>query len=187
MFGTSDPAQGRLSVEQLQTYWREIATSPAGSIFRALHLFEMPPWDEICSQLAWEFHLPNDGYFPRNEFGFHGVYRLVALATDRDLEHPVILNRAVGRDVSGTLYIGESGDLGRRLNEARRSGWGSRNERSHGAIEMLKDIRSLNYLPHRIGIAVLFTESPDTRGIERDLIRSYMNTFGDTPPLNYRL
>src|SRR6266403_1695261 len=183
MFGPCDAPQGRLSVAQLQAYWRETApgASPIGSVFRSLHIWEMPPWGEICSQLDWEFHLPDDGYFPRRDYGGHGVYRLVALAADRDLANPVILNRAVGRDVSGTLYIGETGDLGRRLNEVRRSGWGIRNERSHGAIEMLRDISCLDYLPHRIGIALLFTESSDTRGIEKDLIRCYMDTFGDTP------
>ena len=52
---------------------------------------------------------------------------------------------------------------------------------------MLRQIACLDYFPDKLGIALLFTAVPDTRGVERDLIRAYMNSFGDTPPLNYKL
>jgi hypothetical protein len=101
---------------------------------------------------------------------------------------PEPLDRVAGRDVSGTLYIGESSDLSARLNQFRRSGWGYRNEDSHGAVSMLKEIAPLRkYLPDRIAIALHFTSVRDTKCVEKHLLRSYLNTFGDTPPLNYRL
>jgi hypothetical protein len=51
---------------------------------------------------------------------------------------------------------------------------------------MLKQITLLDYPVKKLGIALLFT-GRFTRGVERDLIHAYMNSFGDTPPLNYRL
>jgi hypothetical protein len=187
MFGISDRPQSRLSVNQLESYWREIDSAPVGSTFRTPLLWEMPSWTEICFELNWEFCLPNDGTFARKEYGYHGVYRLIALASEGDLSRPMALSRVAGRDDSGTLYIGEAGDLGARLNQLRRSGWENRNEDSHGAVRMLKQLRCLDFFPAKIGLALLFTETKDTRAIEGDLIRCYLNTFGDTPPLNYRL
>jgi hypothetical protein len=61
------------------------------------------------------------------------------------------------------------------------------NEDSHGAISMLKQIRCLDYFPKKLGIALLFTSLSDTKSVEKDLIRAYMNSFGDTPPLNYKI
>jgi hypothetical protein len=145
----------------------------------------MPPWDQICLELNWEFHLPDGDYFGSRNHGYCRVYRLIALASEGDTK-PATLNRIAGQDTSGTLYIGESSDLSRRLNQLLRSGWGHRNEDSHDAISMLRQIALFEYLPKKLGIALLFTVR-DTRGVERDLIRAYMNSFGDTPPLNYKL
>jgi hypothetical protein len=116
---------------------------------------------------------------------FAGVYRLIALASKGDLSKPAILNRACGQDTSGTLYIGEASNLSRRLNQLRRSA-GHRRERSHGAIGMLRLIARLDYPAEKLGIALMFT-GRDTRAVERDLLHAYINSFGDTPPLNFRL
>ncbi len=177
----------RLTAFQLAQRWREFDRAAPGTAFVRLTFEEMPSWDDICFGLSWEFHLPDDGYFTKRDHGYCGVYRLIALASERDLGKPATLNRVAGSDASGTLYIGETGNLARRLNEFQRSGWGSRNEESHGAIAMLRQIKCLPYFPNKIAIALLFTDVGDTRGVERDLIRTYMNSFGDTPPLNYRL
>ena len=177
----------RLTVSQLEQLWREQHAAVPGTVIYSLSIREMPPWDEICSNLNWEFHLPDGGYFTRKHRGYFGVYRLIALAAECDLTKPATLNRVAGQDASGTLYIGETGNLARRLNEFQRSGWGNRNEDSHGAISMLKQIHCLDYFPKKLGIALLFTTLSDTKRVERDLIRAYMNSFGDTPPLNYRI
>jgi hypothetical protein len=187
MFGVSDQPQSRLSVNQLKAYWREVESAPVGSTFRSLLLWEMPSWAEICAELSWEFYSPNDGAFIRKDYGYHGVYRLIALTSKGDLKKPEVLNRVAGRDDTGTLYVGETRDLGTRLNQIRRSGWGNHAEDAHGAVRMLKQLRCLNFFPDKIGLAVLFTETKDTKTVESDLIRCYLNTFGDTPPLNYRL
>jgi hypothetical protein len=46
-------------------------------------------------------------------------------------------------------------------------------------MSTLRQLKRLNYPPDRLGIALLFT-GRNTRGVERDLIRAYMNSFGDT-------
>jgi hypothetical protein len=104
-----------------------------------LQLHEMPPWQEVCWGLDWQHHLVEDGYFGKKDYGFCGVYRLIALASKGELSRPAALNRACGQDISGTLYIGEPGNLSRRLNQLRRSA-GHRRESSHGAISMLRQI-----------------------------------------------
>jgi hypothetical protein len=178
----------RLTVSQLQAHWNERQAAAPGTVFYGgLLISQMPPWKEICSNLNWEFHLPDDRHFTAKHHGYWGVYRLIALAADGDLMNPAILNRVAGQDASGTLYIGESGNLAARLNQFQRSGWGYRNERSHGAVSMLRQIGYLDFYPNKIGIALHFSTWSDTRSVEKHLIHAYMNTFGDTPPLNYKL
>ena len=150
-----------------------------------LGIRQMPPWDQICRVMSWQHYLLGGGYFGRKEFGYSGVYRVFALEIKDDISRPATLNRLCGQDPSGTLYIGEAVDLSRRLNQLRRTAENHR-ERSHGAAIMLRQITGLDYPPARLGVAVLFTGSR-TREIERDLLWAYINTFGDTPPLNYRL
>jgi hypothetical protein len=188
MFDVSDaPHQGRLTVSQLRAYWRLRHEAEVGARHRTLYFSEMPLWDEVCEALDWESHLPTDGHFGKKEYGYWGVYRLIALTEDRSETRPAALNRIAGTDTTGTLYIGESTELSARLNGIRRSGWGHRNEDSHDAIKMLSQLSCLNYLPDKIGIVLHFTDVRDTELVERHLIWSYMNTFGDTPPLNYRV
>jgi hypothetical protein len=183
----TETSSARLTASQLEERWRKIDGLASGTFIPALLISQMPSWDDICSKLNWEFHLPDDRYFTAKHHGYFGVYRLIALASERELSEPAALNRVAGQDTSGTLYIGETGNLARRLNEMQRSGWSHRNSGSHGAIGMLRQIACLDYFPDKLGIALLFTTVSDTRGVERDLIHAYMNSFGDTPPLNYRL
>jgi hypothetical protein len=160
-------------------------TRPQAKGASILCLPYMPPWIEVCSGLSWELHRIEGGYFSAKSHGFCGVYRLIALeAEGGNLTKPATLNRVGGQDTSGTLYIGEAKSLSNRLNQLRRSA--TSHEGSHGAIGMLRQIRLLDFAPNKLGIALLFT-GRDTRGVERDLIRAYMNSFGDAPPLNYRL
>lgn len=44
----------------------------------------------------------------------------------------------------------------------------------------------MDYPAKKLGIAIMFT-GRHTRAVESDLIHAYMNSFGDTPPHNYRL
>jgi len=175
----------RVSAWDLLELWERNDKALVGDELGLFQIYEMPPWDQICRVMSWQHYLVDGGYFGQKEFGFMGVYRLIALEAKGDISKPATLNRVCGQDASGTLYIGESKDLGRRLNQLRRSA-GHRREGSHGAVSMLRQITGLNYPEAKLGIALLFTGSL-TKSIERDLLWAYMNTFGDTPPLNYRL
>jgi hypothetical protein len=175
----------QFSVGELQAYWKQVDALTEGESIGMISIYQMPPWDEICQELNWHFHRVDGGYFRTKTHGFCGVYRLIALASEGNSTRPVTLNRVCGQDTTGTLYIGEAGKLSQRLNQLRRSA-GRRREGSHGAISMLRQIGRLDYPPEKLGIALLFTGRA-ARGVERDLIRAYMNSFGDAPPLNYRL
>ena len=150
----------------------------------AIPIERMPPWDDLCSLLPWELRLIEDVSFGRKRYGYCGVYRLFGLTSEGDINAPAILNRVCGQDTTGTLNIGHAGNLNNRLNQLRRSLLGS--EKPHGAYR-LKDIPLLEkqFSSNKLAIALLFTgNSPSL--VEGDLIKAYMNSFGGTPPLNYR-
>lgn len=160
---------------ELKRFWDSLEKLENGSTLPA---FRLPPWTEICSELDWRVHSLDGGYFSKKQHGYCGVYRLIALEQDRNLDKPATLNRMCGPDPTGTLYIGETGWLNERLNRMRRG--------EHNAIQMLRRIRALNLPNKRLAIALLFT-CKSTRFIEQHLFESYMQTFGDTPPLNYKV
>lgn len=151
---------------------------------RVIRPWEMPPWDDICSQLDWRTHLIDEHYFSKKRYGFRGVYRLIALAAEGDLKKPLALNRICGPDPTGTLYIGRSIRLSRRLNELRRAALGR--GRLHSAPKMLRRF-PLEFPANKLAVALLFTRGVHPSTVETDLIEAYMNSFGDAPPLNYRL
>jgi hypothetical protein len=176
----------QLSVDMLREYWKKIDTLAEGEALISLSIFEMPPWNDLCRELSWEFHKIGSGYFSAKNHGGCGVYRLIALASEGDPTKPAVLNRVCGQDLTGTLYIGEAKSLSNRLNQLRRSARSHRPESSHGAIGMLRQIPILDFPLNKLGVALLFTIQ-HTEMVERHLIHAYMNSFGDTPPLNYRL
>ena len=175
-----------LSIDDLQEYWRHLHALGDGETIRVLSIYEMPPWEKICSQLNWKVHRVAAGYFTDKNYGRRGVYRLIALEAANDLRSVATLNWICGQDPTGTLYIGEASNLATRLNQMRRTARARRSERSHSAISMLRRIRRLDYPPEKLGVAVMFT-GRSTRGVERDLLSAYINSFGEMPPLNYRL
>jgi hypothetical protein len=177
----------QLSVDMLKEHWgRADALAEGGDAVSVISICQMPPWNDLCSELPWKIHSIDGGSFSSKDHGVWGVYRIIALASEGDLTKPAVLNRICGQDMTGTLYIGETKSLSNRLNQLRRSARSHRPERSHRAISMLRQIPILDFPLNKLGVALLFT-GRDTTGVESDLIRAYMNSFGDTPPLNYRL
>src|SRR5258707_11675085 len=106
-----------VSVGELKEYWAKVDALAVDDSIGVIRLSYMPPWIDICSELSWQFHRIDDGYFSAKSHGFYGVYRLIALEAEGDLTKPVALNRVGGRDTSGTLYIGEAKSLSNRLNQ----------------------------------------------------------------------
>lgn len=181
------PHPAEISVDDLQEHWRELHSLKEGELIRALSIFEMPPWNAICEKLDWRQYRLSGGYLTAKKSGRPGVYRLFALEEDDNLSKPATLTRVCGDDKTGTLYIGEARDLSARINQMRRSARERPGgERSHGAITMLRQIPRLHRPRTKLGVALMFTRRL-TRAIERDLLYSYINSFGEMPPLNYKL
>jgi hypothetical protein len=176
----------QISIEDLQERWQQFHALKEGEGIEALSIYEMPPWETICEQLDWHHHLLSGGYFDAKRHGFCGVYRLIALENAGDVYRPAKLSRLCGVDASGTLYVGKASDLSIRLNQLRRSARNYRSEGSHGAISMLRRIKRLDYPEEKLAVALLFTGRL-TGAVESDLLYAYINSFGDMPPLNYRL
>jgi len=174
-----------MTVSELKEYWERAEALGLRDMIDSILPDRMPPWSKICSELDWELHLVDYDIFRAKNHGFYGVYRLIALTSEGDLNKPATLSRLCGPDASGTLYIGKSDNLGRRLNELLRSATG-RSQYSHASIGRWKQISRLSFPSHKLGIALMFT-GRDTSGVEKDLIKAYINSFGDAPPLNYRL
>ncbi|WP_156527877.1 hypothetical protein [Bradyrhizobium stylosanthis] len=175
-----------IGINDLQEHWRRLHALEEGELIGVIDLTQMPPWKVICGQLHWQTYELGGGYFSAKHHGFCGVYRLIALETPHDLSKPAKLARVGGEDDSGTLYLGEASDLSLRLNQMRRTARSYRSERSHGAINMLRQLRALDFPEEKLGVALMFT-GRHTRSVERDLLHAYINSFGEMPPLNYRL
>jgi hypothetical protein len=176
----------QFSVSMLKEHWERAHALTVGEIIGVIPICQMPPWSNLCSELPWEIYSIEGGSFSAKDHGFCGVYRLIALAVEGDPTNPAVLNRVCGQDATGTLYIGQAKSLSGRLNQLRRSARSHRPESSHGAISMLRQIPILNFPLDNLAVALLFTGGATTC-VESDLIHAYMNSFGDTPPLNYRL
>jgi hypothetical protein len=173
----------RVTAHELEEYWKYIENLTDNDVIdRYVETSQMPPWDEICSELNWRTYTVDDGYFSKRHHGYCGVYRLIGLTTERPLKSGSI-RRACGEDGTGTLYVGEAGWLNERLNQLRRSLHG---EDTHGASRMWRQssVLKAKFPANKLGVSMLFTRVGMHKWIERDLIRAYLNTFGDTPPLN---
>jgi hypothetical protein len=169
------------SVAELEAYWEYYDNLKDGDVItQFVHTPAMPSWSKICLSLHW--HQNRLGRFREKHHGFCGVYRLVALTNER-WWHPARIPRLGGEDDSGTLYIGEAGWLHQRLNQLRRS---CTKEDSHGVGKMWRDCDLLRgrFPLNKLGVAILGTSVQMRKKIEYDLIRAYLNSFGDTPPLN---
>lgn len=167
----------QVSVYELKKTWEGIVERQNVGL---IPLRRMPPWNDICSELGWEPHLIDSGYFSKKRHGYCGVYRLVGLAAENDFRKPARLSRVCGDDPTGTLYIGETRSLNKRLNMMRLF--------THNAIQMLERLPLRGLFPaNKLAIALLITDCSMTSFVERNLLQAYMNSFGDTPPLNYRL
>lgn len=171
----------QIDVWDLKRHWQAIAD---GQMPLQIAIRCLPPWEDICEYLGWRRFAVTGGHLSEKEHGYCGVYRLIVLDAPGADAKPRSISRARGQDGSGTLYIGCASALHVRVNQLRRSLL--RRERSHRAAEMLSAMPAWDAPNDRLAIAVLFTQ-PCMRAVERDLIRAYMNAFGDTPPLNYRL
>jgi hypothetical protein len=181
------------TVDELEKYWAYIRTLKDGDELEwSIETNQMPHWEDICSKL-----LKVNDTIPeavrnryvervrRQRYGHEGVYRIIGLTADHDTEKPATIKRLHGRDTTGTLYIGQAGNLYQRLDQFQRS-VRIRFSRGHMAGVWWQQCWLLSEMfpPARLAFATMRTPVGTSEGTEFDLIRAYLNSFGDTPPLN---
>jgi hypothetical protein len=114
-----------------------------------------------------------------------GVYKVVGLLRDTENIMPVPVERALGPDITGTLYIGEAKWLHDRLGNLLTDMRATRRGRveKHQAARLLKSLAYSKRFPLScIGVSWRF--DPDHHFVEGNLIESYQLEFGELPPLN---
>jgi len=152
----------------------------------------MPSWHSICFELDWHTSFGMEHSFTMKRHGAgYGVYRIIGLSNE-PFPRPATINRLGGEDTSGTLYIGE-GWLPGRINQFRY--WDK-----HGGAGRYRNCRILmeRFPLSKLGVSILYNRKAMAGGdadskltqkamaemVEKDLLLTYLNTFGDTPPLN---
>ena len=113
-----------------------------------------------------------------------GLYRLVALDASMPGIVPASLNRICAVDSTGTLYIGATSSLRRRLAtlilKYRTNGplaGGS------GGYRPMSPSLAQQFAPQSLAVAWQSLVS-DERNQEQDLLQSYKATFGELPPMS---
>ena len=120
-----------------------------------------------------------------------GVYRLIGLD---EAGKPATLNRLCGCDKTGTLYIGAEGKtfadrsrLSRLVRSLRPPRYGPVFNDEHKAGRRLRAHPELNtrFPESRLALTWCYCRTPIPA--ESALFETYFASFGDTPPLNFRM
>lgn len=161
----------KLTVSQLVEYWQYTGQK------EVLMARQMPSWYSICDELYWEEWNVNS--YEIKYVSGKGIYRLVGIESDPTL---ATITRLGGEDRTGTLYLGKSAHLSRRLGNLVRSL--SVGPESHRAAISINEshILKVRFPPDKLRIRVYKHEK--TKEIESDLVKAYLKEFADTPPLN---
>lgn len=109
-----------------------------------------------------------------------GVYKIIAV---RD-GHRVPINRFLGTDNDGVLYIGKATSFINRVIELKRSIASDYNGTTHICGRRYKSNPNIAKLfPYNIlHIELIETDSPEK--LERQFLNEYSNVYGEVPPLN---
>jgi hypothetical protein len=115
-----------------------------------------------------------------------GIYRLIGLD---DANMPAVLNRLLGQDHTGTLYIGCEGKnfaVRSRLTKLVRSLRDYRYNDEHGAGYRLRSHPILSQRFPKSRLAITWHYTNECKLAEDCLLDAYFTSFGDLPPLNWR-
>lgn len=112
--------------------------------------------------------------------GKGGVYKIIAVRDGRTI--PV--NRFLGTDTEGVLYIGKATSFIKRVIDLKKSIAPDYKGTAHICGRRYKSNPNIaKFFPYEI-LHVQFIESQDPPKLERQLLSEYANTFGEVPPLN---
>lgn len=158
-------------------------------------------WDEIAGllvchrsgkQVHWNEHIP--GRWKRHHSlkakrrcqNSPGVYRLVALSENGE---PAPLFRLCGKDLTGTLYIGAEGRtfaLGSRVHALVNSLLPKRRGQHVAGLRLRRHATLSDLFPtHQLAVTWCYSQLP--MYAEGLLFETYFASFGDHPPLNFRV
>ncbi|MEO0076037.1 MAG: hypothetical protein ABIK31_08080 [candidate division WOR-3 bacterium] len=113
-----------------------------------------------------------------------GVYKLIAFDKKENI---IPINRFLGTDQNGILYIGKSINLLKRMIKLRRGLINPSEAIGHIATRRIKSIKNiLNYIDiNTLRISIEYTDSPESaKKFEATLLDKYTEEFGERPPLN---
>lgn len=111
-----------------------------------------------------------------------GVYRLLALNNNSADTSRMQINRICDQDRTGTLYIGHATHLVRRIGQLEQALLNGQS--GHGAGILLRQTTTLSDLLPIEKLAFTWRCDDHPLEAEAELIRAYVNAFGEAPPLN---
>jgi hypothetical protein len=111
-----------------------------------------------------------------------GVYRVVAMKDGK----PVEVNRFLGTDDEGVLYIGKAISFLDRVADLKKSISPTHKGQGHDFGVRYKDLEipniALRFPYDELYVHLIQTDSPDE--LERTMLKAYRSKFGEVPPLN---
>lgn len=112
-----------------------------------------------------------------------GVY--VIIGADKK-ETPVQLNRVCGPDAEGILYIGKSTTVRSRLQKFRNLVCPDAGQfQGHAGAESYRENTCIKKMCGPEFLMFRYALCEDCDGAERELIRTYLDLYGEVPPLNF--
>ena len=112
-----------------------------------------------------------------------GVYRIFLF---KENGKPIDIQRILGVDYSGLMYIGssENNSIQYRLKCFLHSMDVSRKQNNHsGGLKICTNLKLQQFIENKQMMFDFIVEN-EARNLERELLKSYRNEFGEVPPLN---
>lgn len=113
-----------------------------------------------------------------------GVYHIIGLDKNGEVSK---INRCLGNDDKGIIYIGKAVDLQRRLTNFKKAIFPKWKSQGHIAARRYNKIPLFQskFPPERIAVRIeIFGSDQAAKEAERNALDSYVLRYGDNPPLN---
>jgi len=109
-----------------------------------------------------------------------GVYKLIGVSNGKR----AVINRLLGADDQGVLYIGMAKTFLNRVIELKKSILREYSSSSHDCGVLYKNHSGINsrFAEQDLYVELWPSERPEL--LESEFIRNYTNTFGEVPPMN---
>lgn len=109
-----------------------------------------------------------------------GVYKIIAVRNDSIIP----INRFLGTDVEGRLYIGKASSFIKRVGILRRTILPNYSPKGHICSRRYKGAVKIAEIFPFTDLHIKFFPDNNPRELEKKLLNGYYQTFGEVPPLN---